>query len=117
MAVNAERLAARCGRHCNAGRLGGDEFVAIAHQAPDLDSLHRADLEWRQVVASGWSTWGAQSARRPRRSLLVRIWCETPELVQTTKKPPADGLGLFHGAGDENRTRALSLGNIGQNRR
>ncbi|MGW1553725.1 hypothetical protein ACWCQX_45025, partial [Streptomyces sp. NPDC002346] len=28
----------------------------------------------------------------------------------TTKKPRADGLGLLHGAGDENRTRALSLG-------
>ena len=40
----------------------------------------------------------------------MRIWCEGLELVQTTKKPPAAGLGLFHGAGDENRTRALSLG-------
>ncbi|MFF3782931.1 hypothetical protein [Streptomyces sp. NPDC001933] len=110
MAVNAERLAAWCGRHGIAGRLCGDEFVAIAHRAPDLDSIHRADLEWRQEGASGGSTWGAPSARRPRGSLLVRIWCGTLELVQATKKPPATGLGLFHGAGDENRTRALSLG-------
>ncbi|MFJ2371689.1 diguanylate cyclase domain-containing protein [Streptomyces sp. NPDC087769] len=56
LAVNAERLAAWCGRHGIAGRLGGDEFVAIGHQAPDLDSIHRADLEWRQEAASGGST-------------------------------------------------------------
>ncbi|WSA78065.1 GGDEF domain-containing protein [Streptomyces sp. NBC_01799] len=42
LAVTAERLATWCGRHGIAGRLGGDEFVAIARQAPDLESLHRA---------------------------------------------------------------------------
>jgi hypothetical protein len=40
----------------------------------------------------------------------VRRWCRTSDADQTTKKPPAAGLGLFRGAGDENRTRALSLG-------
>ncbi|MFJ3592076.1 diguanylate cyclase domain-containing protein [Streptomyces sp. NPDC090231] len=87
LAVNAARLAAWYGRHGIAGRRGEDEFVAIAHQTPDLDSLHRADLEWWQEAASGWSTWGAPSARRPRRSLLVWTWCATPELVRTPKKP------------------------------
>jgi hypothetical protein len=33
-----------------------------------------------------------------------------PDPVQTTTKPQVPDLGLFHGAGDENRTRALSLG-------
>jgi hypothetical protein len=33
-----------------------------------------------------------------------------PDVVQTTTKPRAAGLGLCFGAGDENRTRALSLG-------
>ncbi|WP_098899169.1 GGDEF domain-containing protein [Streptomyces sp. st77] len=42
LVVTAERLAAWCGRNGIAGRLGGDEFVAIARQAPDLESLHRA---------------------------------------------------------------------------
>lgn len=52
------------------------------------------DLERQQEVADGWTTSCASPVRRPRTSLLVRIWCETPELVQTTKKPPAAGLGL-----------------------
>ncbi|GAA2314164.1 hypothetical protein Scani_80760 [Streptomyces caniferus] len=44
------------------------------------------------------------------RSLLVRIWCKTPELARTTKKAQVSDLGLNYGAGDGNRTRALSLG-------
>ncbi|MCX5311758.1 tyrosine-type recombinase/integrase [Streptomyces sp. NBC_00154] len=44
---------------------------------------------------------------------VVRKWCATLRPVQTTKKPRADGLGLLYGAGDENRTRALSLGITG----
>ncbi|AJT65993.1 hypothetical protein T261_4339 [Streptomyces lydicus] len=40
----------------------------------------------------------------------VRIWCGTPELVQTTNKAQVSDLGLNYGAGDGNRTRALSLG-------
>ncbi|QIY56271.1 hypothetical protein HEP86_19240 [Streptomyces sp. RPA4-5] len=42
--------------------------------------------------------------------LLVRIWCGTPELVQATNKAQVADLGLNYGAGDGNRTRALSLG-------
>ncbi|WP_328690943.1 hypothetical protein OG879_30135 [Streptomyces caniferus] len=44
------------------------------------------------------------------RSLLARIWCKTPELARTTKKAQVSDLGLNYGAGDGNRTRALSLG-------
>ncbi|MGW7245308.1 hypothetical protein [Streptomyces decoyicus] len=42
--------------------------------------------------------------------LLVRLWCETPELVRTTNKAQVSDLGLNYGAGDGNRTRVLSLG-------
>jgi hypothetical protein len=41
---------------------------------------------------------------------LARIWHGTHEEVQTTNKAQVTDLGLILGAGDGNRTRALSLG-------
>ena len=41
---------------------------------------------------------------------MVRLWCGTRSPVWTTKNPRVDDLGVSRGAGDENRTRALSLG-------
>jgi hypothetical protein len=43
----------------------------------------------------------------------VPIWRKALREVWTTTKPRATGLGLSCGAGDENRTRALSLGITG----
>ena len=40
----------------------------------------------------------------------ARLWCDTCPPAWTTKTPRASGLGVSYGAGDENRTRALSLG-------
>jgi hypothetical protein len=42
--------------------------------------------------------------------LLARIWHEVLRAVWITNKPQALDLGFRFGAGDENRTRALSLG-------
>ncbi len=53
---------------------------------------------------------GAGPDGRAKRGGDRALWCRTPELLRTTKKPRAAGLGLSCGAGDENRTRALSLG-------
>ena len=43
----------------------------------------------------------------------ARLWCDTCPPAWTTKTPRASGLGVSYGAGDENRTRALSLGSDG----
>jgi hypothetical protein len=46
-------------------------------------------------------------------TILVRTWCESPGRLEYDKGPGWDhvpDLGLSGGAGDENRTRALSLG-------
>ncbi|WP_342456399.1 MBL fold metallo-hydrolase [Streptomyces coeruleorubidus] len=51
--------------------------------------------------------------RRGCRELMVRLWCATGPPVWTTKSPRVSDLGVSHGAGDENRTRALSLGSDG----
>ena len=44
---------------------------------------------------------------------MVRLWCGTRSPVWTTKNPRVSDLGVSHGAGDENRTRAPSLGSDG----
>jgi hypothetical protein len=41
---------------------------------------------------------------------MVRLWCAPCPPVWTTKNPRGADLGVSHGAGDENRTRALRLG-------
>ncbi|GHI47294.1 hypothetical protein ScoT_34680 [Streptomyces albidoflavus] len=59
-----------------------------------------------------------RGGRRPRQartgtahgSGIAGIWHATPRQVHTTNKARVDDLGLCRGAGDENRTRALSLG-------
>ncbi|SFT31038.1 hypothetical protein SAMN04487982_117102 [Streptomyces sp. ok210] len=88
------------------------DMMVRAGQSPEKAALihQHSDLECQREVASGLDVHVLPPARRLWRSLLVRIWCATSELCQTTKEPRADGLGLLHGAGDENRTRALSLG-------
>ncbi|MEV7680379.1 hypothetical protein AB0O64_17790 [Streptomyces sp. NPDC088341] len=53
-----------------------------------------SDLEPQQEVASALDDLVRAAVRRPRRSLLVRIWCATPELVRTTNKARVDDLGL-----------------------
>ncbi|MFI0035343.1 hypothetical protein ACH4NS_07650 [Streptomyces mutabilis] len=44
---------------------------------------------------------------------LARMWHATTERIRTAKRPGSNDLGLLRGAGDENRTRALSLGSDG----
>ncbi|GGN08388.1 hypothetical protein GCM10011578_033300 [Streptomyces fuscichromogenes] len=47
------------------------------------------------------------------RKLAERLWCAHPALVWATNNPRVIDLGVSPGAGDENRTRALSLGSDG----
>jgi hypothetical protein len=72
----------------------------------------------RLVLKQALGDLSRRTAKRP----VVRIWCKALSAVWitavwTTKKARALGLGLSAGAGDENRTRAPSLGITGHQRR
>jgi len=49
----------------------------------------------------------------PGGGLGARLWCADRPPVWTTKNPRVIDLGVSRGAGDENRTRTLSLGSLG----
>ncbi|GAA3485095.1 hypothetical protein GCM10018966_096270 [Streptomyces yanii] len=88
--------------------------ATVTEVAAQLGVSRQKVSGWKsRYVTSGLAGLADRSRRPatcPTSSHRARSGHETPELVQTTKKPRAADLGLFHGTGDENRTRALSLG-------
>ncbi|MFC8388164.1 hypothetical protein [Streptomyces sp. NPDC057238] len=104
------------------------DTMVRAGQSSEKEALiyQHSDEERQREVATGLDEPRARRAceaphrRRPCApqggavgGLMVRLWCGARSPVRTTENPRADDLGVSHGAGDENRTRALSLGSDG----